>query len=247
MFHLLFKSVSHSELVAIFQATVLYSDGVDHRVTIEPVLASVGWDKLWVWAVPEINSRDIFWNGSDNFFLLNFVRFILILHRGVISHQIRVSSGVLIKDPIDQKHRRLMEDPLESVDKHVKLVLERQTEEVLEVLEEVFVKLLVELGGQLAEFIVFGLLKHLGDLVGVVVVLARLSLGNEGLKPLAVLLQQLLSPLLIRLVVLGFPLLEGLLVLGVVESPSLFVQELVHLNQVVSVLSLGFVVSLLGL
>ena len=140
-----------------------------------------------------------------------------------------------------------MEDPLESVDKHVKLVLERQTEEVLEVLEEVFVKLLVKLGGQLAKFIVFGLLKHLGDLVGVVVLLARLPLGNEGLEPLAVLLQELLSPLLVGLVVLGLPLLEGLLVLSVVESPALFVQELVHLNQVVSVLSLGFVVSLLGL
>lgn len=124
MFHFLFKSVSHSELVAIFQATVLNSNGVDHRVTIKPVLASVGWDELWVRAVPEINSGDIFRNSSDYIFLLNFVRFILILHRGVISHQIRVSRGVLVEDPIDQKHRRLMEDPLESVDKHVKLVLE---------------------------------------------------------------------------------------------------------------------------
>lgn len=86
MFHLLFKPISHSVLVAIFQATVLDSDGVDHRIAIKPVLASVGWDELWVRAVPEINSRDIFRNSSDDFFLLNFVRFIFILHRGVISH-----------------------------------------------------------------------------------------------------------------------------------------------------------------
>lgn len=57
-----------------------------------------------------------------------------------------------------------MKDPLKPIDQHVELVLKCQTEEILEVLIEVFFELLVKVRSQLLELIVFSVFKILSYL-----------------------------------------------------------------------------------
>lgn len=62
MLDFLSKSVGHSVLVAIFQATIFDSYSMNHRVSIKPVLTPVRRNELWIWAIPEVDPRYILRN-----------------------------------------------------------------------------------------------------------------------------------------------------------------------------------------
>lgn len=142
-----------------------------------------------------------------------------------------------------------MKDPLKPIDQHVELVLKCQTEEILEVLIEVFFELLVKVRSQLLELIVFSVFKILSYLKWVVFIFFGLELllilSDEVLEFLPVFFQKLLSSFRVLLVVLRLPLIKCFLMLSVVEPPALLVKELVHLDKVMLVFSFRFVVSYL--
>lgn len=107
------------------------------------MLSTVGGDKLGVWAISQVNSRDVFWHCASDMMILDSVCLIFIRDWGEVSHKIWVSCWILVENSINQKHRGFMEDPLKSVSKDFKLLLERKTVKVLEVLEEILSQLFV--------------------------------------------------------------------------------------------------------
>ena len=110
------------------------------------MLTTVRRDILWVWAVPQINSTDVSWNLSGNFFFAYVISFIFLFDRSKITHKVRVPRRVLIKDSIEKEHCWLVEKPLKSIGENIDLLFESQALEILEMVKIVLGKLDVVLG-----------------------------------------------------------------------------------------------------
>ena len=140
------NSISHSELIAILECTILDSNGMDHRVTVKPVLTTVRWDILGVWAVPQINSTDVSWNFSGNFFFAYVISFMLLFDRSKITHEVGIPGWVLIQDSIKEKQCWLVKEPLKSISKNIDLLFRGQALEILKMVKIILSKLDIVLG-----------------------------------------------------------------------------------------------------
>jgi hypothetical protein len=154
MLDFVLKFVRHGELVAILDGSIGDPNRMDHRVTIEPVLATVGWDVLRVGTISQVNSRDILGDCSNYVFVKDGIRVVLVVHWREVTHQIWVPLWVLVQNSVKQEQSWLMEEPLKPVHKGIKLLFDRQGLEVLEVVYIVLGQIYVMLVYQLAFFLV---------------------------------------------------------------------------------------------
>jgi hypothetical protein len=50
--------------IAVVELTILYSHGVNHGITVKPMVALVLWDIFSIWSISQVNSIDVIWNFS---------------------------------------------------------------------------------------------------------------------------------------------------------------------------------------
>ena len=84
-FNLSLELWSLSVPIAVKHLSILDPEGMDHGVSIEPVVPVCGWHELWVWPVSQVDSVDVGWDRSLN--NLNDLIRLLVVNRSEVAFQ----------------------------------------------------------------------------------------------------------------------------------------------------------------